>query len=46
MPNGKKQSVSKLTGAGKPSRRNLTMSTNWRNLNVKKSHRKGTGRNS
>lgn len=46
MPNGKKQSVSKLTGAGKASRKNLTMKTTWRNLNVTKSHRKGTGRNS
>lgn len=36
---GKMQSISKLTAAGQPSRKNLTMKSNWKALNVKKSHR-------
>jgi hypothetical protein len=36
---GAKQSVSKLTNAGQPSRKNLTMRTSWKQLNVKKTHR-------
>lgn len=42
---GAKQSVSKLTNAGQPSRKNLSMSSGWKQLNVKKTHSKGRGRN-
>lgn len=42
---GAKQSKSKLTGAGQPSRKNLSMSSDWKQLNVKVTHRKGQGRN-
>jgi len=41
----KKQSISKLTGSGTSARKNLTMSSGWKQLNVKKTHRKNTGRN-
>lgn len=36
---GQKQSISKLTNAGQPSRKNMSMKTTWRQLNVKKTHR-------
>jgi hypothetical protein len=42
---GKKQSVSKMTGSGTSARKNLKMGTSWKQLNVKHTHRKSTGRN-
>ncbi|HET7110180.1 MAG TPA: hypothetical protein VFI41_04870 [Gemmatimonadales bacterium] len=42
---GKKQSISKLTQAGTQPRKSLKMGTTWKQLNVKKSHSKGRGRN-
>jgi hypothetical protein len=42
---GRKQSISKLTGTGASPRKNLKMSSGWKQLNVKATHSKNRGRN-